>query len=188
MSRRLNKPARFKSFLEWAEAAYEVIMSNRVIAGPGIRIRKSLSGCVISANSVPRFPLKTAGPFCKVYRTETEWKLLGGNVTGSEGAVTLADVTIGTIGSEPADGTFYWLACDVTGNEEDDVLLPGCELTAATPGNGTSLPSSTVPTVGALSGQIHVSLGEWMSGVFTPAGCGDIQIGHCPGTLHYTRL
>lgn len=62
MSRRLNKPARFKSFLEWAEAAYEVIISSRVIAGPGISLRQSPSGIVISASkksaaTAPRVPL-----------------------------------------------------------------------------------------------------------------------------------
>jgi hypothetical protein len=132
----------------------------------------------------------TSGPFCKVYRDLEEelWKLLGGTVTGGEGTETIADITIGTIGEEPADGTFYWLSIDVTANEEDGVLLPGCEVTYATTGSGTTVPSNTIPEVGALSGQLYISLGEWMAGKFTPAGCGNLQVFHCPGTLSYSRV
>jgi hypothetical protein len=49
MSRHLPKPSRGKSLLEWALAAYEAIISSRVIAGPGISARNTPSGTVISA-------------------------------------------------------------------------------------------------------------------------------------------
>jgi len=129
----------------------------------------------------------TNGPFCKVYQEDESWKLLGGTVTGGAGVETAAAITIGTIGTEPADGTFYWLVANVTANEEDGVLLPGCELTSVTTGSGTSVPSNTIPTAASTTGVLHISLGEWMLGKFTPSGCGNIQVNHCPGTLSHTR-
>lgn len=127
------------------------------------------------------------GPFCNVYQTETEWKLLGGTVTGGGGTETIDAITIGNIETPPADGTFYWLVCNMTANEEDGVLLPGGNLTSATTGSGSSVPDNNMPEIGSLSGQLNISLGEWMGGVFTPAGCGNIQIFHCPATLSYSR-
>ena len=127
------------------------------------------------------------GPFCKVYQTETQWKLLGGTVTGGGGIETIDAITIGNIEAPPADGTFYWLVCIVTANEEDGVLLPGCNLTYVTTGSGNSVPDNTVPEIGSLPGQLNISLGEWMGDVFTPAGCGNIQIFYCPGTFTHVR-
>jgi len=127
------------------------------------------------------------GPFCQVHQDGTNWKLLGGTVTCGEGTETIADITIGTIATPPADGTFYWLVCDVTANDEDDVLLPGGTLNSANTGSGTSLPNNTIPEVGAIEGTIHISLGEWMNEKFIPAGCGNLQISHCPGSLTYQR-
>ena len=128
-----------------------------------------------------------SGPFCKVYQDGENWKLLGGTVTCGAGTETIADITIGTIATPPADGTFYWLACVVDANEEDDVLLPGGTLTDVTVDSGETLPGNTIPVVGAIEGTIHISLGEWMNGKFITAGCGNIQISHCPGSLTYQR-
>ena len=128
------------------------------------------------------------GPFCNVYQTETQWKLLGGTVTGGGGTETIDAITIGNIETPPADGTFYWLVCNMTANEEDGVLLPGGDLTYVTTGSGNSVPDNDMPEIGSLSGQLNISLGEWMGDVFIPAGCGNIQIFHCPGTLSYSRV
>lgn len=145
---------------------------------------------VLAKRGSPEEDVSAEGPFCKVYRDETEWKLLGGTVTCGAGTETIADITIGEFGEEiepPADGKFYWLACDITANEEDDVLLPGGTLNSAVPGSGASLPNNTIPEIGSLSGQIHISLGSWSGGVFIPAGCGNIAVSHCPGSLTSSR-
>lgn len=142
---------------------------------------------VLAKRGSPEEDVSPEGPFCKVYRDEKKWKLLGGTVTCGAGTETIADIAIGTIASPPADGTFYWLACNVSANEEDDVLLPGGELTAVTIASGNTLPNNTIPEVGSLSGQVHISLGQWMNEKFIPAGCGNIQISHCPGTLSAIR-
>jgi hypothetical protein len=128
-----------------------------------------------------------SGPFCRVFQSEGAWMLTGGTVTGGTGNVTVPDIDLGDVGSEPADGTFFWLVCSGDAITEDDVLLPGFDLATATVGSGTSLPSNTIPTAAAPAGVLHVSLGSWSAGKFVPAGCGNLQISHCPGTLSYSR-
>ena len=129
----------------------------------------------------------TEGPFCKVYKDDPNWKLTGGSVIGGSGNIAVPDNNLGTISSPPADGTFYWLVCSGTAVVEDSVLLPGFTLSTVTVASGTSIPSNTIPTAAAPSGVLRISLGSWSNGKFIPAGCGNIQIFHCPGTLSYAR-
>jgi hypothetical protein len=170
-----RKPTTLGGIISWAKGVNRTLaeLRDRKIVGMEV-VRRGGGG-------------SATGPFCKVYQEDTSWKLLGGTVTGGAGVETVAAITIGTIGTEPADGTFYWLVANVTANEEDGVLLPGCELTSVTTGSGTTVPSNTIPTAASTNGVLHISLGEWMDGKFTPAGCGNIQVSHCPGTLSYAR-
>jgi hypothetical protein len=131
--------------------------------------------------------VEVSGPFCKVYQDAPNWKLLGGTVTGGSGNVVVADINLGTISSPPANGTFYWLVCSGTAVVEDGVLLPGFTLSTVTVASGASIPSNTIPTAAASTGLLRISLGSWSNGVFVPAGCGNIQVNHCPGTLSYSR-
>ena len=130
---------------------------------------------------------EVSGPFCKVYEDAPNWKLTGGTVTGGSGNVVVGDINLGTISSPPANGTFHWLVCSGTAVVEDDVLLPGFTLSTVTVASGTSIPSNTIPTAAAPAGVLRISLGSWSNGVFVPAGCGNIQVSHCPGTLSYSR-
>jgi hypothetical protein len=131
----------------------------------------------------------TSGPFCKVYKdSETnKWKLLGGTVTGGDKTETIADITIGNVDSEPEDGTFYWVAIAFKANVEDDVLLSGGDIQGVLIEDGPTIRDNRTPTVAQPSGRLYISIGEWMEKVFVPAGCGNIQISHCPGTLSYSR-
>jgi len=127
-------------------------------------------------------------PFCRVFKLEGQWMLLGGTVTAGEGNELVADIDLGEIGAEPDDGTYFWLICEGEAVIEDDVLLPGINLTSATVDSGTTFPpTNTIPTVADPTGLLHISLGSWSQGRFIPAGCGDIQISHCPGNLSYER-
>jgi hypothetical protein len=141
-----------------------------------------------------------SGPFCKVYQDteEKKWMLLGGTVTAGNGTETIASIEIGDVseieeaGGEPPlpphpDGTFFWLAVAAKANVEDDVLLPGCNLQGVLIEDGRAVRDNRAPTVAEPSGRLYISLGEWMNGRFNPAGCGNIQISHCPGTLSYSR-
>jgi|688.fasta_scaffold116105_3 hypothetical protein len=189
----LVSPAQWNRVVEALAALLAQTLENSPQSGADIGIRKSAGGWVpYLKRRGGRSSASTDGPFCKVYKDyeEEEWKLIGGTVTAGGGTETIADITIGEFGDEtapPADGTFYWLACVVDANEEDDVLLPGGTLTAVTVDSGETLPDNIIPEVGAIEGTIHIALGEWMNGKFIPAGCGNLQISHCPGSLTYMR-
>lgn len=132
-----------------------------------------------------------SGPFCKLLRDmeaePPEWKLLGGVVSGGSGVITVPDISLAPIGEEPEDGTHNWLQVSFTALVEDEVLLPGGEVAAVEAGQGTTIPDYVIPTSGEPSGVICVSLGSWSQGKFYQAGCGNMQIFHCPGSLTYAR-
>jgi len=126
-------------------------------------------------------------PFCYVFQLEGQWMLYGGTVTAGEGNEVVADIDLGEIGAEPAEGTYFWLVCEGEAVTEDDVLLGGINLTSVTTGSGLTLPDNTIPTAADPTGILHVALGSWSQGRFIPADCGNIQISHCPGNLSFTR-
>jgi hypothetical protein len=128
------------------------------------------------------------GSFCNVFRFDDKWWLTGGTVTAGDANEEIDDIHLGNVGSEPDDGTWFWIEASGTATTEDGLLLPGFDLTSATVGSGDSFPTgNTIPTVSSPSGSLQISLGSWSNGVFVPAGCGNIQIFHCPGTLRYSQ-
>jgi hypothetical protein len=158
------------------------------IRGPNMAIQHTHSGTlIIPAGKSRPAPPTVSGPFCKKYTSEGEILLLGGTVTGGSGNITVPDLSLATVGEEPVDGTHHWLEVSITAIVEDDVLLPGGDVTAATDGSGTTLPDNTIPTYSSAAGTLYISLGSWALGKFTPAGCGNIQVSHCPGSLTYSR-
>jgi hypothetical protein len=156
-------------------------------SGSDIGVRQSAGGWVSFLKRRGGGVSGFRSAFCRVYQSGTDWMLLGGTVTGGAGNETIAAVTLGTVGTEPADGIFQWIAASVTGLVEDAVLLPGGDLTAAVPGSGASLPANTIPTASSPAGTLYISLGSWLGGKFIPAACGNIQVAHCPGTLSNYR-
>lgn len=185
----LDLPGKFKpgmrywmkgeTLIKWQEN----IKKDRVIAGPGIEENQTPQGRIWTAGGgVP-----ASGPFCTVFKAGADWKLRGGVVSGGSTNETISDITIGTVGAVPADGTFYWLECEFTALSEEGILLPGGDLGTVTEGNGSSLPDNVIPTGPSPSGSIVIPLGQWLGGGFAPSGCGDISITHCPGTLAYSR-
>ena len=157
------------------------------VFGPSVREPQK----TLEINRVPDAvaAAETTGPFCRVFQAEGVWYLTGGTVTGGDTNVEIDDINLGDVGDEPADGTWFWIEANGDAPVEDEVLLPGFDLSTATVGSGAVFPgTNTLPTAAAASGEIHISLGSWSGGVFVPSGCGNIQVTHCPGTLSHVRL
>lgn len=127
------------------------------------------------------------GPFCKLYSDENKKMLSGGTVTGGSGNETVDDINLGSVSSGKADGTHHWLKVNYTATADSGVLLPGGKVTSVTDGSGASLPSNSIPTASSPSGTLYISLGSWQDKTFRPAGCGNFQISHCPGSLSWRQ-
>lgn len=160
----------------------------RFRGGPGIRVNSLGVETLISATrrGVRAVAQDSSGPFCMLFTDDGNRMLLGGIVSGGTGNITVPDINMGAVDTPPADGTYYWLNISFTATKEDDVLLPGGVVTAASVASGTSLPSNTIPTAASPAASLKVSLGVWSQGKFVPSGCGNFQIGHCPGGITYT--
>lgn len=176
---------------ETALAWRKAFIADRALPGTGLAETQTPQGRILSLENIGIAGGAAAGggAFCNIYELEGQWMLTGGTVTGGEGNETIPDIDLGEIGAEPDDGTHFWLVCTGTAPTEDDVLLPGIDLTSASVASGASFPgTNTLPTVAAPSGTLHISLGSWSGGAFIPSGCGNIQLTHCPGTLSHMRL
>jgi hypothetical protein len=124
-------------------------------------------------------------PFGATYASGTGLKLQGG-VVGGGASVTVPDYVLYS-STAPADGTQVWLDATFVANSSGGILLPGGHVSAASIDKGSTIPSDSMPTP-SVAGHIYVPLGDFMSGKFRPAGCGNIQISFCPSSLTYTRF
>jgi len=152
-----------------------------------MQITHTQSGVLIAPAKSKIISAVATGPFCKKYISSGSYYLLGGTVSGGTGNIAVSDIELAIGGSEPADGTHHWLEISFDAYVEDDVLLPGGDVTAVATDSGATIPDSVIPTVSSPTGTLYVSLGSWSQGRFEAAGCGNFQIGHCLGSLTYSR-
>jgi hypothetical protein len=168
-----QRPRSIGGLLEWARHVTQCLteLRDRKISGGNSPSSRGGGGTV-------------TGLFCRTFISGLNWKLTGGVVYGGTGNVSVPDITLGTVTPPPVDGTQTWLVCSGNAVTEDDLIMPGFNLTSVTVASGESLPTpNTIPTNTAPAGVLYVSLGMWSNGKFIPSGCGNIQINHCPGTL-----
>lgn len=164
----------------------DALQSVAMMPGVGYLVRRTMHGTALEIRPAKKATdEKKTGPFCKVYTDgdPATWYLLGGTVTGGSGNETVAPISMGAVGSEPADGTHFWLQVTIAANYSDGLLMPGGDVTAVTTGSGATVPGNTIPTYDSPTGTLYISLGEWSEGEFSPAACGNIEVGHCPGSL-----
>ena len=165
-------------------------LHRQMVRGPNMQITHTHSGTLISPILPSRRIAGESGPFCRQYLVTGPPRkrfLLGGAVSGGIGNEVVPDIELCEIGSEPVDGTHVYLTVSFTAYVEDDVLLPGGDVTAVSDGSGTTLPDNVLPTADDTAGTLIISLGQWANGVFTSAGCGNIAVTHCLGSLTSAR-
>lgn len=118
--------------------------------------------------------------------------LQGGAVTAGDNTIAWDAVKVvdGVTGPEGAPGDHLVLQCTGNGVVEDDVLVPGFNLTALSDAilDTSSIPDNTMPTPASSTGKnVYISLGTFTSTGFAPARVGNIQIGFCPSSYNVTR-
>jgi hypothetical protein len=157
------------------------------IAGPNIELKQVSQGVIITGK--PGGAAAEECNFSTTFSDEDGLKIRGGVVYGGGGAIEVDDTVIRASGaSAPADGTQVWLHVEFDATVEDDVLLPGGDVTGASIASGGSIPDTDIPTASSSSGEVNIQLGSWFGGKFGSAGgCGNFQIFHCPGSLSWSR-
>lgn len=130
------------------------------------------------------------GAFSRVYVNDDGHTMLqGGMVYGGTGApIEVPNYQLlASGGTPPVDGTHVRIDIDVTANEDDGVIVPGCEADSASISNGTPT-ATTTPEDGSPEGSISLSLGIWIEDEFQPSGLsGNILVVHYLGTLKIER-
>jgi len=174
------------------------ILSLRVIAGRNVSVSKSSSGQIINSRATASTSLGDSPcAFGEVIPDGVGFAIRGGIVIAGDQTWYFDDITI-DLGT---DGV--WLVsldCDVIVNQDDDneLLLPGI-LTGTKPTSPTytaftgteDYPDGTSPSAGAGTGVAILPIGKLTvaSGIATldRTGCGNFTVGHCAGTLSYSR-
>jgi hypothetical protein len=166
------------------------LAANQIKPGYGIRQTQTGGGTTLSV--AKKRPL--AAPICpfgQVYLKSVGGTvknfMRGGMVMGGTGNIAVEDFDLGPIDPPPEDESRIWIQVTFDAVVEDDVLLPGGNVTAAVIQFGETIPDNVLPTVGDIEGLLYLDLGEWQNSSFVPSGCGNFQISHCPGSLYYAR-
>lgn len=182
-----NYLVRGATMIAWRAA----LLRDRALPGPGMRETQTDAGRILSALVQAGAGGGEASPaFFRLFQAGGKWMLQGGQVTGGLGNEVVADIDLGTVGSEPSDGTLFWLACTGDGTVTDGRLYSGWDLDSATAASGSVMPANTLPTPASTTGKaFHLLLGSWSSGVFSPSAGGNLSIGIClPGGYVPTRF
>lgn len=166
-----------------------LILKNKPLKGNNTDTEETANGILIHASPGEAVSSAT-GSFLRVYTDADTGNtmLQGGTVSGGTGVITVADyVLLASGATAPEDATYVTLTISLTGNVEDDVLIPGCTVTAAVIGNFAA-DDNVVPTLAAPAGTLYVSLGEWGGGEFHSCGvAGNIYVQAFLGSLNPLR-
>jgi hypothetical protein len=167
---------------------FRYLRARTPLAGPNILLRDTAAGFIIEASGSGDGGAP-AGAFWRVYQSEGDWFLQGGQVAGAQdSSEAVPDITLGTVGTEPADGTIHWLEITGSGIVSGGRLQPGFEVTEVDDGGGSTLPPNTSPTAASASAKkYHLRLGVWQGDVFQPDAGGHVAIGYCGNQYRITR-
>lgn len=177
-----------ETLIAWRNA----LLADRVIAGDGlVESGGGPQGRIFKATAQGGAGgAAAAGAFSRVYVDgDGNTMLQGGTVQGGTGTPeVVADFQLlASAGTPPADGTHVSISIDITANEDDDVLVPGCEVTSASISEGDP-GAASIPTDGSPSGSVELSLGQWTAGVFQASGpSGNLIVVHYLGSIVIER-
>ncbi len=132
------------------------------------------------------------GAFYGLLDVSGDTYLQGGTVTAGNNTITVDNIKVidGTTGIEGTVDHHLYLECTGNGVLEDDVLVPGWNLTAVVqpPVSAATVPDNTLPTAAsATAKKVYISLGVYTTDGFAPARVGNIQISFCPGNYTVSR-
>lgn len=205
MSTQPPRPSSGSPILIWAARMWDYVMSLRPVAGPGIILRSSRNGTVISLAGVPRTSGGGGASGCAF-----------GSIIAITGSATFTRGIAGGLivcGDKnfnvPAKGLNLeaagkWLVSvkldGISPNTDDDnqIMLPGVETATGSPAWDTKTwtesadyDDTTHPATPAGTGEIVLPVGILTiadgAASLAPVGCGNFTITQCAGSLGFTR-
>jgi hypothetical protein len=170
------------------KAWQDALRADRVIPGAGLTEQGTPQGRIFKAaiSSAPSIP----GAFYGMYAAGGHIYLQGGTVSAGDGTDSISDIKIidGSTGVLHTAGTHMYLNANGNGVRADGVLLPGYNLSSASIGYGSSVPSNSLPLAAGVSGKhCYIDLGTFTADGFLPSGTGNVQISYCPGSYSVSR-
>lgn len=134
----------------------------------------------------------TTGAFYGLYEDSSgDTYLLCGAVSAGEGTYDPDDILVLESGALPSGitaGDRLYLDVDVDAITDDDneILIPGIEITGGSVEDGTTVPDNVFPGV-STAGHVYLELGRWSDAAFHPSGAGSFLIAGCNGNFTISR-
>lgn len=183
----------------------EYLASGTVRGGTGVRVR-TVGGKVIlsakrgrgSSTSAPA----DACPFGEVVTTpdsDPATKSISGGIIFCGDQTWNLDPQLLNLTAAGVWLVSIEVSCEVNRDDDGEILLPGVKTGTRPTGDwtktawttGTDYPDNTPPDASTGNGTINIPLGKLTiadgAATFEKAGCGNITIEHCAGTLSHTR-
>ena len=164
----------------------------RLVAGPGILLRQTSSGTIVSAAGSSPVSISAPAAFFHIFKDPDGHTMLqGGSVTGGHGGSATIDhilVIDAESGLAEAAGIILYIVANVSATIEDGLMLPGATLNSATTATAAELPDNHSFTIGAPTGDLHYEIGRWTATGFLPAGPGNMHAMGCPGNFRLERI
>lgn len=116
--------------------------------------------------------------------------LQGGSVSAGDGTDTAANIALTNSSGVPLHSAGQHMYVNALGDgvTSDGVVLAGFNLTSATVGYASTVPSNTIPLAAGVTGKrCYIDLGVFTATGFLPNQPGNIQISYCPGGYTVSR-
>lgn len=147
---------------------------------------------VVHGVSLPNIPPCPFGKFTG--DDDNNICLEGGMVIGGISSILVDKIPIA---NRQTDGSYVYvgekdeilfLQINYTPNIADDIILPGVDvIDEVTVHIELEIPEAQLPTTTEQNGIHYYTLGIFDEKRFSPSGCGNLQLAHCPGSSTVTR-
>lgn len=127
----------------------------------------------------------TAGAFYTMYVDEGNTFLQGGTVGAGVGSESLADYDV--TGGTEGDILYIDVDIDAILDDDNEIMIPGVEVSDASYATGTSVPDNAFPGV-STTGHVYLEIGRWNATTFLPSGAGNFMIAGCNGNYDISRV
>lgn len=161
----------------------------------GGKIKTSSSGTTLElgGRATPTQISQPTGAFMRKYSDGAgDTYLQCGTVTGGNGgSATVADYkvldSVTGVGALADQILYLEVTCNAT--VSSGIMLPGCEVTAASLSYAATVPDNETFTAAAYTGKkLYLEIGRWTATTFLPSAVGNVLASGCIGNFSLSRV